>query len=140
MDYRKRLFGIESAELAAKQSKALKLKVGAAAFRDGRPIVNGYNGTPPGEDNTCEDVIDGQLKTRPEVAHAERNLIDFSARHGIRLEGSTLYITHSPCMDCARAILNVGFSEVFFLHQYRDPTGSEFLRKRGIVCEQFIKE
>ena len=118
-------------------SYAEKLKVGAVAVRDERIICTGYNGTPPGEDNTCEtehficdDPYRRVLKTKSDVEHAERNLIYYAARKGIPLEGSILFVTHAPCIDCARAILNAGITEVFYTHDYKTTDGVDYLTRR----------
>lgn len=127
---------LEIAHATAKLSYAEKLKVGAVAVRNNRVISTGYNGTPPGADNTCEDFIIqdgvGSLKSRPDVEHAERNLIYYAARHGIKLEGSTLYITHSPCVECARAILFTGFSRVVWRELHKNGEGLNFLDRHNI--------
>ena len=92
------------ADLTAELSYCVKLKVGAIAVKDRRIICTGYNGTLPGTDNCCEieikDTVTGlvTLKTEIETEHAERNLIAHAAKHGISLDGASLYITHSPCV------------------------------------------
>ena len=137
MDTRRQNYFMRVALETAQLSYAKKLKVGAVAVREGRPICTGYNGTPPGEDNQCEawvpdfdNIGSWKLKTRPEVEHAERNLIYFAAKKGIALEGASLFITHSPCGPCARAILNAGIAEVYFKDEFNDKTGLDFLRAR----------
>ena len=138
----KQKYFMDIAERTAQESYAKKLKVGAVAVRDGRSICQGYNGTPPGEDNTCEEVLyvcddpyRPYLKTKDDVEHAERNLIYFAARHGIRLEDASLFITHSPCIPCARAIYNVGFKDIYYATLFNDPSGLEWLAKRGVeIC------
>ena len=134
---RKHDYFMRVAEATAEQSYAEKLKVGAVAVNDGRIICTGYNGTPPGEDNRCEDRVPDfdnigswKLQTRPDVEHAERNLIYFAARKGIRLEGASLFVTTSPCMECARAIFNAGIAEVHYKDLFNDTTGLEWLDQR----------
>lgn len=146
MDLRRQLHFMEQAQLNAKMSYAEKLKVGAVAVRDGHAICDGYNGTPPGEDNVCEERIvryfdeKGKpfydVRTKDDVEHAERNLIYFAAKKGIRLEGASLFITHSPCVPCARAILNVGFEACYFRHVHKAGEGRDWLTARNIfVCQ-----
>ncbi len=132
---RKHDYFMRVAEATAQQSYAEKLKVGAVAVNDGRIICTGYNGTPPGEDNRCEDIVwseelGAHLKTRPDVEHAERNLIYFAARKGIRLEGASLFVTTSPCMECARAIFNAGITEVHYKDLFNDKSGLDWLDQR----------
>lgn len=134
MTERKLNFGMDHAWLAAEQSYAMKLKVGAAVFREGRCVCQGYNGTPPGTSNVCEDFVDETWVTRPEVEHAERNLISFAAKHGIPLAGTTMYITHAPCVPCARAIKSAGIVQVIYAEEYKTTRGSELLRSWGVEC------
>lgn len=131
---RKLRFGMDHARLAAGQSHAQKLQVGAAVFREGRCVCQGYNGTPEGTSNVCEVLEDGVLKTLPQVEHAERNLIYFAAKHGIPLEGTTLYVTHAPCEPCARAIKAAGIIKVIFGEEYKSPKGPELLKSWDVVC------
>lgn len=133
---------ISVAELTAELSYCVKLKVGAIAVRDKRVICTGYNGTLPGMDNVCEiEVVDPEtgllvLKTKDETEHAERNLIAHAARHGIALGGSDLYITHAPCMECAKAIINAGFLNVYWRNVYRKSEGLDLLQRHKVsVCK-----
>jgi dCMP deaminase len=116
----------------AELSYCKRLKVGAVAVRDRRIIACGFNGMPAGQDNCCEEVIDNQTVTRPEVSHAEENLITFAARNGISLDGCQLYITHAPCIHCAKLIRNSGFDSVFYRNIYRSEDGLIYLTKNGI--------
>jgi dCMP deaminase len=128
---------MEMAETAAKISYARRLKVGAIATKHGRILSIGINGTPPGTDNECEDVLeDGSLKTNKHVIHAEMNLIYKLARDGESGKGGELFITHSPCYECSKAILSVGFNKVFYRNSYRDPSGIELLEGHGVEVEQ----
>jgi dCMP deaminase len=86
----------------------------------------GYNGTPTGMDNCCEDEDN---VTKPSVLHAEMNSIIKAAKTGNSVEGSTLYITLSPCVDCSKYILQSGIKRVVYLEEYRDPSGIELLKK-----------
>lgn len=115
------------AELTAELSHAKLLKVGAVAVRDKRVICTGYNGTPVGADNSCEHEVDGQLKTKDNVEHAERNLVYYAAKHGIKLDGAELYVTHAPCPDCARSLLLAGFSKVMWRYPHKNRNGLDLL-------------
>lgn len=116
---------------SSQMSYCERLKVGACAVREWRPILTGWNGTSPGEDNCCEELWDdgvsnaGQefLRTKQSVNHAERNLIEWAARKGISLEGCTLYITHAPCIECAKSIRNSGIIELVYKDVYRCDAG-----------------
>jgi dCMP deaminase len=128
---------MEMAQVAAKSSYAVKLKVGAIAVKDHRILSVGYNGTPTGMDNVCEHYSEyGEMTTKKEVIHAEMNLILKMARDGQSGSGSDLFITHSPCFECAKAILSVGFRKVWFNQNYRDPSGATLLKENGIEVEQ----
>lgn len=136
---------MEIAEVAAKQSYAERLKVGAVAVRDHRILSIGYNGTPSGTDNQCEDWFtevgsDGSVttysKTNADVIHAEMNLIYKLARDGESGSGSDLFITHAPCYECAKAILSVGFKNVYYRNQYRSEDGINLLLDNFIPVEQ----
>ena len=100
-------------------------KVGAVLVKDGNIIAFGYNGTPAGMNNCCErnDV------TVPEVIHAEMNAILKAARSGYAVGGAELYLTLSPCVDCAKLILQSGIKRVFYLQEYRKTDGIDFLKK-----------
>jgi dCMP deaminase len=129
------------AETAANASYAYRLKVGALAVKDHRILSVGYNGTPPGMDNKCEILVpvgngEQELMTRRDVIHAEMNLIYKMARDGQSGKDADLFVTHSPCFECSKAILSVGFRKVWFKSHYRDSTGVDFLKSNGIEVEQ----
>jgi len=123
---------LEVAESYARLSKAKRLKVGAIVVKDDRVISIGYNGTPVGWDNNCEEEINGNLKTKAEVIHAEANAIAKLARSNEAGIDSTMYITHSPCFDCAKLIHIAGIRKVFFRNHYRSEEGINFLKKCNI--------
>ena len=122
-------------------SQARRLQVGAVVVKDDRIISIGYNGTPPGWDNNCENELpDGSLKTKPEVLHAEENAIGKLARSHESGEGASMFITHAPCAQCAKLILVSGIKSVFYRDTYRDDSGIKFLEKGGIKVQQLKEE
>lgn len=122
-------------------SRARRLKVGAIVVKDNRIISIGYNGTPPGWDNNCEDELsDGSLKTKAEVLHAEENAIGKLARSHESGENATMFITHAPCAQCAKLILVSGISSVYYRDKYRDDSGIAFLEKSGVKVQQLEEE
>ena len=127
---------MEMAKVAAKQSYAKRLQVGAIAVKDHRILSVGYNGTFPGADNNCENLIDGKLVTKKEVIHAEMNLIYKLARDGESGADADLFITHAPCFECAKAILSVGFKKVWFRNEYKSDEGIQLLKANGIDVEK----
>ncbi len=128
---------IEIAEVVAKTSTATRLKVGAVAVKDHRILSVGYNGTPPGFDNVCETQNeDGSTVTRPEVIHAEQNAIYKMARDGQSALGADLFVTHAPCVECAKAIKTSGFRKVWYRNQYRSDDGIKFLQQLGVEVEK----
>ena len=122
------------AKRTANLSYATRLQVGAVAVKDKRIIVCGFNGTPPGFTNTCEDSL-GQTKSN--VIHAEENLILFSAKYGISLIDCDLFCTHSPCIHCARMIISCGIKRFLYLDDYRNDEGIVLLKSATIEVEQF---
>lgn len=129
---------IKVAQLCANNSYALKLKVGAVIVKDDQIISDGFNGTPCGFENRCETKnINGELKTLPYVLHAESNAILKCAKYGKSTNGATLYITHSPCIECAKLIIQAGIVRVVYLDVYRTIDGIVILRKSGINVEKF---
>lgn len=112
----------------ANLSKATRLQVAAFIMRDGRILSTGYNGTPTGFSNQAEKAG----KTLPIVVHAECNAICFAAKYGVSTEDTTLVVTHSPCMECAKLILQAGIRRVVFYKAYRDLKPLDFLREGGV--------
>ena len=114
-------------------SHARRLHVGAVIVKDDTVISYGYNGMPAGWDNNCEHILqDGTLKTKPEVLHAESNAIAKLAKSNNSGLGADLFVTHMPCLDCAKIIYQSGISRVWYGANYRDDSGIQFLYKSGI--------
>jgi dCMP deaminase len=120
---------METAVIWSELSRCKRSCVGAVIAKDGRIIATGYNGTPPGQDNCCEDC---EGNTKQEVLHAEENAIVFCARHGLSTLGCELYTSLSPCPNCARMIAAAGIKRVFYKSQYRDASGIELLEKLDV--------
>lgn len=121
------------AETYANLSHAKRLKVGSIVVKDHRVISIGYNGTPSGWDNNCEDE---NYKTKPEVIHAEANAIAKLARTNESGLDSEMFITHAPCIECAKLIFAAGIKSVYFKNFYRESNGLEFLKKCNVKVEQ----
>lgn len=128
-------------------SHARRLKVGAIVVKDDRIISIGYNGTPEGWDNNCEyehysigNPNDFELKTRPEVLHAEENAIAKLARSHESGKDAVMFITHAPCMQCAKLIYGAGIRQVYFKDIYRDDAGLKFLQKCNVQVIQVTDE
>jgi dCMP deaminase len=137
---------LQMAEIWAKRSKAVRSQVGAILVKDKQIISDGYNGMPAGEANdVCEywaevdhswEGHDYELRTRPEVLHAESNALMKLARHGgMSSDGATLYQTLSPCIECAKLIKQAGIRRVVFREYYRDTAGADFLKARDVVVD-----
>ena len=144
---------MDAAKRFAELSHATRLKVGAVIVKDDT-LTYGYNGMPSGWDNTCEDMeytYDSReanspdwkydvetkkyyrTKTKPEVLHAESNAIAKLAKSTLSGQGADIFITHSPCMECAKLIHQAGIKRVFFGAYYRDDSGIKFLEKSGVT-------
>ena len=127
----------------SKESKARRLKVGAVLVKDDNPLSWSWNGTPPGWDNNCEQldpITKVTLVTRPEVLHAEENIIGKMARTGTSCDGATMFITHAPCINCARLMWKAGINHVIYNEEYRDTTGVDFLIMAGATVELLERE
>ena len=124
---------MDVAKRFAQLSYAKRLNVGAVIVKDDRIIAYGYNGTPAGWDNECEictsidDVGNPTLITKPEVLHAESNAIAKLARSTESGNEATLFVTHSPCLECAKLIYQSGIKRVYFGENYRNTDGLDFL-------------
>jgi dCMP deaminase len=120
------------ARIWGKNSYCKRRQVGALLVKDRIIISDGYNGTPSGFENECED----SGVTKPYVLHAEANAITKVAKSNNSSEGSTLYVTSSPCMECAKLIIQAGIKRVVFADHYHDAGGLGLLERAGIEVEQ----
>lgn len=111
-------------------------KVGAIIVKDRMIISDGYNGTPSGFPNICENASG---ETHWYVLHAEANAILKVAKSTNNTEGSTLYLTHSPCKDCSKLILQSGIQRIVFLEAYKDSSGLDFLQSAGVEITQITQ-
>ena len=133
---------MKTALLWAEDSYAIRRKVGAvlADKTNTRVLDCGYNGTLSGLPNTCERevIVDGvrELKTLPEVCHAESNVIVFAAKNGIPAQDSILYVTLSPCLECSKLIIGAGVKKVFYYEKYKDTRGLDLLQDVGVEVIQ----
>jgi dCMP deaminase len=142
---------MKTAQIFSELSHARRLHVGAIVVKDDRIISIGYNGMPEGWDNNCEYEVTefqteygvgsklvktGELKTKPEVLHAETNAIAKLAKSTESGANASMFITHSPCLDCAKLIFQSGISSVFYRDAYRSEDGIQFLKQSGVEVEQ----
>ena len=123
---------LEMAQIWAQNSYCKRRKVGALLVKDRMIISDGYNGTPSGFENICEE--DGV--TKPYVLHAEANAITKVAKSGNSSEGATLYVTASPCLECSKLIIQSGIKRVVYRDEYRLTDGVDLLRRAGIEVEK----
>ncbi len=146
---------MKTAFIWSENSYATRLKVGAVLAQDGRVLLTGYNGTISKTSNECEEVClscngNGKFQvsnlefedcnkcqgkgkiTSPYLLHAEQNIIVWAARKGIPTEGTTMYITHNPCKECAKLIAGAGIKRVVYKKDYRDNKGVDFLKSLNI--------
>ena len=127
---------LELANNLSKLSYANRKKVGAIIVKDTMIISDGYNGTPTGFDNECEDA---EGNTKWFTLHAEANAITKLVRYsGLPVDGSTLYITLSPCKECSKLILQSGIKKVYYSEEYRDSEGIDFLKSVNINIELIV--
>ena len=124
---------LQMAAIWAQNSYCKRRKVGALIVKDRMIISDGYNGTPSGFENICEDETG---VTKPYVLHAEANAITKVAKSGNSSQGATLYVTASPCLECAKLIIQAGITRVVYKDEYRLTDGVDLLRKAGIEVEK----
>ena len=131
----------------AQMSYAVRAKVGSVLVKNCRIVATGWNGTPAGFDNCCEQKVKKQsyfdtlinpsgLETKSDVIHSEANIIYFCAKHGIKTEGAVLYLTLSPCANCALAIVQAGIKKVYYHEKYHNDSGLKILEKANISAIQ----
>lgn len=133
------------AQIYASLSTAIRLKVGAIVVKDNRVLSIGYNGMPPGWSNECENLIPTgdaygryEYKTKPEVIHAEANAIAKLAKSTDSGDGADMFLTHAPCIDCAKQIFTAGIKKVYFGEHYRNTDGLDFLQKCNVEVEHIL--
>ena len=124
---------LEMAQIWSRNSYCKRRQVGALIVKDRMIISDGYNGTPSGFENVCEDE---NGVTKPYVLHAEANAITKVAKSGNSSEGATLYVTASPCLECSKLIIQSGIKRVVYRDEYRLTDGIDLLRKAGIEVEK----
>ena len=125
-------FYIQIAKLTADLSYCNRLKVGAVIVKDNNILSFGYNGTPTGHDNCCEQ----NNVTNPLVLHAESNAIMKCVKSGLSTNNAILYTTHSPCIECSKLIVQSGIKEVYYVNEYRSLDGIDFLNLSNIKIRQ----
>lgn len=123
---------LKMARIWSENSYCTRRKVGALLVKDKMIISDGYNGTPSGFPNICED---SEHRTFPYVLHAEANAITKVAKSNNSSEGSTLYVTDSPCIECAKLIIQAGIKRVVYSKLYRMTDGIELMKTAGIQTE-----
>lgn len=124
---------LQMAQIWAKNSYCKRRQVGALLVKDRMIISDGYNGTPSGFENECEDDND---KTKAYVLHAEANAITKVAKSGNNSQGATLYVTTSPCIECSKLIIQAGIIRVVFLEKYSHDEGLKLLERAGVKVMQ----
>ena len=129
---------MDVAERYANLSSAKRLKVGAIVVKDDRIISIGYNGMPTGWDNCCENIVRTDevgfqvTKSKAEVLHAETNAIAKLAKSSESGLGAAMFVTHAPCIDCAKIVYQSGLDTVYYKNDYRSTQGLEFLTKSNV--------
>ena len=124
---------LEMARIWASNSYCKRRQVGALLVKDKMIISDGYNGTPSGFENVCEDEND---RTKPYVLHAEANAITKVAKSGNSSDGATLYVTAAPCIECGKLIIQSGIRRVVYTDEYRLEDGINLLKRAGIDVEK----
>lgn len=124
------------ANLVSIRATCIRKQVGAVLVRDGRILCSGYNGVPAGVQH-CRECTKPEHGRCQKVLHAEAGLISYAAREGVSLVNSTLYVTLSPCIECAKLILNCGIVEVFYEEKYRDKSGIKYLKRNGVKVSEY---
>ena len=125
---------LRMAKIWAENSYCKRRQVGALIVKDKMIISDGFNGTPSGFENICEDE---EGKTKPYVLHAEANAITKVAKSANNSDEATLYVTTSPCIECAKLILQAGITRLVYEEEYRDTSGLDLLHRAGIKVEKY---
>ncbi|MFI3327539.1 MAG: dCMP deaminase family protein [Rikenellaceae bacterium] len=128
---------LRMARIWSENSYCVRRKVGALIVKDKMIISDGYNGTPSGFENCCEDE---EGSTKDYVLHAEANAITKVAKSPNNCDGATLYITTSPCIECAKLIIQAGIRRVVYFDPYTSCVGTDLLKRVGIECVQLLEE
>ncbi|MFI3263131.1 MAG: dCMP deaminase family protein [Rikenellaceae bacterium] len=128
---------LKMARIWAENSYCVRRQVGAIIVKDKMIISDGYNGTPSGFENICEDE---NIKTKPYVLHAEANAITKVAKSHNNSDGATLYVTASPCIECAKLIIQAGIKRVVYCDSYHDTAGIDLLKRANIEVIQQLDE
>lgn len=130
---------MEIAKVFARQSHAVRKRVGAVIVKDNNILSYGWNGTPAGDDNVCEHLVDGKYVTKPETLHSESNALMKLVKSGssVGTAGAYLYVTLSPCLECAKLIKQAGITRVVYGEEYRDVSGIKFLENRNVDIKKF---
>ena len=134
---------MHAAEVYAELSTAKRLQVGCVIVKDNTIIGIGYNGMPSGWDNVCEIIkhtdFTGTVVTmsKPEVLHAETNAIAKVAKSTNSTDGATMFITHAPCLDCAKLVYQSGINSVYYRDTYKNDDGLKFLEKCNIKVKKY---
>ena len=127
---------LKMAGIWAENSYCKRRQVGALIVKDKMIISDGYNGTPAGFENVCED----NGVTKPYVLHAEANAITKVAKSNNSSDGATLYVTASPCMECSKLIIQAGIKRVVYSEEYRITDGIDLLRRAGVEVVKFTED
>lgn len=134
---------MQYAELIAQQSKGIRAKVGALLVTTNGVQIPGYNGTAPGRPNELEEDVGfndiSQLVTKPEVIHAELNCIIKAAREGVATLGSTVFVTHAPCVHCAALLVSCGVAHVYFRSHYKNDDGIKLLESCNVCVKPMYR-
>ena len=122
-----------TAHIWSELSHCKRRKVGAVLSKNRRVLATSYNGAIPGENNDCEDANNNTIEG---ISHAEQGVLMYAAKNGISTDGCTMYITLSPCITCARLMIQAGIERVFYTDEYRDVSGIALLLKHGIAVQE----
>lgn len=139
---------MKAAHAYAELSHAKRLQVGAILIKEDRIISVGYNGMPSGGTNECENIVGyvkdmahtPLLETKPGLVHAEMNAIAFAAKNGVATNGCTMVVTHSPCFECSKLIVQSGITDIYYKEEYRLTESLDFLREYNVNVEKVKDE